>query len=471
MIRLRLAIFITFILFIINIINSPAVSFAGAVDNLMKYTAQDGSIVNVNKATIIKDQQGGYLTGGSVILRGPKPKTLQPLVVQTPKFALDACTGSADFRFGGLSFISSGEFTRFFKNTATAAGSYAVKMLIKNACPQCEDIMSYLETVARDINSMMMEQCAMGQMIGGGIYNTLNAGNQQQCLMQGNIHQTSKDMYEATEKCKANPERHGNKGENDQLQSLLGNEFNLVWKALSKGEGGQLDFKELIMSVSGTIIGRKVNGSFEFQHKPSLVLKNDLIEQYIGIHKKPSKVKLYKCNESHKCLNPVESEVSLASKDTIYGNMSRILAKLAEDTGKGTRELSEEEQAIISFSTVPILQLIEIELAQKTDKADMLVRMDEFIQVVCYDVVTSFLSQMINQSSTAVKALEYSQLDDSVIKNFNEQIKEARDAISQAKFTAFKRLQLIMQYHERISLQTRAFKSGFGRLLEYNTQD
>jgi hypothetical protein len=36
--------------------------------------------------------------------------------VQTPKFAFDACTGSADFRFGGLSYISKKEFSEFFKN-------------------------------------------------------------------------------------------------------------------------------------------------------------------------------------------------------------------------------------------------------------------------------------------------------------------------------------------------------------------
>ena len=79
------------------------VTFASGIDKLMKYAAPSGSMSNVNSAAIIKDQQGGYMTGGSVILRAPRPKTLQPLTTQTPKFAYDACTGSVDFRFGGLS--------------------------------------------------------------------------------------------------------------------------------------------------------------------------------------------------------------------------------------------------------------------------------------------------------------------------------------------------------------------------------
>ena len=457
------------LILVIVIFESPT-SFASGIDKLMKYARPDGTMSNVNSAAVIKDQQGGYMTGGSVILRAPRPKDLQPLTVQTPKFAFDACTGSADFRFGGLSYISKKEFSEFFKNMGTATGAYGVKMLIKSACPQCEDIMSYMETVARDINGLMLEQCASAQGLAKGLFPMLNAGDQQKCLMKGNIHTNNKDMYEASEKCKANPDRHGTAGDEDELKSLLGNEFNLVWKALGKGKGGDLDFKELIMSISGTIIGRKVDGSFHFNNKASLVLNNDLLEQYIGIHKKAGKVKLYKCDTNDKCLNPTEEEVVLAAKDTIYGNISRILEKMVPKIANGKGELTDEEEAVIAFSSVPLLQLIEMELVHKSREEDMVVRMQEFLEVVCYDVVTNFLMQMVNQAGAAVAALEYAQLDDTVIKNFTTQISEVRRFITDSKFVAFKRLQAIMQYKERLILQQRSFKSGFGRFLEYNTQ-
>ena len=454
---------------------------AAGIANLMKYAGQDGAMVSDNKAAIINDQQGGYMTGGSILLRGPRPKTLQPLVVQTPKFAFDACTGSADFRFGGLSYISGKEFSAFLKSMSKAAGAYAVKMLIKSSCPQCEDIMSYLETVARDINGMMMDQCGMGQMIAKGAMGALSSSNQQKCMMQGNIGRENSDMYEATDKCKNNPDRYGDSGEDDELKSLLGNEFNLVWKALGKGQGGDLDFKELIMSISGTIIGRKVDGSYHFTNRPSLVLNNDLLEQYIGIHKKAGKVKLYACDTKDKCLNPTEEEVMLDVEDTIYGNISRILEGMVPKVfaGKGA-PFTDEEEAVIAFSSIPIIQLIEMEIIHKGKSAkgrdeintvDMIVRMQEFLEVVSYDIVTNFLMQMTNQAAAAVAALEYVQLDDTVIKNFTEQISEVRKFITDSKFSAFKRLQVIMQYKERLVLQQRSFKAGFGRFLEYNTQE
>jgi conjugative transfer pilus assembly protein TraH len=120
--------------------------YASGIEKLMQFTAP-GTMGNLNKPAVIKDQQGGYLTGGSLILRGPQPKELQPLTVQTPRFAFDPCTGSADFRFGGLSFVSSKEFLNQLKSTVSAAGAYGLKMYLKTICPQCENVVMDLSLI------------------------------------------------------------------------------------------------------------------------------------------------------------------------------------------------------------------------------------------------------------------------------------------------------------------------------------
>jgi hypothetical protein len=159
------------ILFLISLILSS--NTYAAIDKLLEYVSPDGSMSNVNAPAIIKDQAGGYMTGGSIILRGPRPHDLAPINIQTPKLKYDACTGSGDFRFGAMSYISHAEFSNFLKNVARASGAYLVKMSIKTACPQCEDIMTYLETVARDINGMSMNQCAMAQALTSGVIGKL----------------------------------------------------------------------------------------------------------------------------------------------------------------------------------------------------------------------------------------------------------------------------------------------------------
>jgi hypothetical protein len=444
-------------------------SYASGIDKLMNYASPGGTMSNVTKGAIVKDQQGGYMTGGSILLRGPKPKTLQPLVIQTPKFAFDACTGSADFRFGGLSYISAKEFSAFLKSMSTAAGAYAVKMLVKTACPQCEDIMSYLESVARDINGMMLDQCAAGQAIAGGVFGALSNAGQQKCMMQSNMTNNSRDMYESTDKCKANPDRYGNEGENDELKFLLGDEFNLVWKAITRGGSDDQGFKELIMSVSGTIIGRKIDGKYHFTPKPSLVLSNDLLEQYIGISGGVATIKLYDCDTKEKCLVPAEKEITLAQNETLYGNISRILDGLVTKVlaNKGDK-LSDEEEAVIAFSSIPLINLIEMELASKARSVDTLVRMGEFVEVVCYDVITNFLQQMVIKAQTSVEALEYAQIADiKPIREFTERAEKVKEFLRDSRFEAFKRLQVITQVKERLALQEKAFEAGFSRFMQH----
>lgn len=69
---------------------------------------------------------------------------------------------------------------------------------------------------------------------------------------------------------------------------------------------------------------------------------------------------------------------------------------------------------------------------------------------------------------SAVGALEYAQLDDRVIKNFTAQITEVRRFITDSKFAAFKRLQVITQVKERLVQQQRSFASGYNRFVEHS---
>ena len=462
----------------------PPHSFAG-IDALVKYASPDGAMSNVSKGAIVKDQQGGYMTGGSILLRGPRPKTLQPLVVQTPKFAFDACTGSADFRFGGLSYVGSAELTKFFKSMATASGSYAVKMLIKTACPQCENIMSDLEAIARDINGLMLDQCSSAQSLAQGVFPMLNAGNQQKCMMQSNVARESRDMFETSEKCKSNPDRYGPAGEDGELKSLLGDEFNLVWKSIGSGGIGDKDFKELIMSVSGTIIGRKVDGRYQFTNKPSLVMKEQLLEKYIGIDQSGgaggSKLKLYSCDDERKCLNPQEVEITLSQNDTLYGNVKRIIRSIegkiagsvgrsAQGSGVLAQGLTDEEAGLVAFSSIPLINLIENELISKAKTEDLTVRLPEVIEVICYDVITNFLDIMVTKAEVAVKTLAYAQLDSAVIGNFERDAKQVKAFLRGAKTSAFQRLQITMQVKERLEQQEKVFELGFNRFMTQNAK-
>lgn len=443
-------------------------SYAG-IDSLVKFAAPDGSLSNVNSPAVVKDQAGGYLTGGSILLRGPRPKELSPFSVQTPKLKFDACTGSGDFRFGAMSYISGAEFSNFMKGVARASGAYLLKMSIKTACPQCEDIMTYLETVARDINGLTMNQCSMAQSIASGAFSKLTSSEKQHCMMEANSLGSNSDMFDTTRKCQDSAGERLRRSDGE-FESLLGDEFNLVWKALSKGSGAETALKELMMSVSGTIIGQKEGGRYKFTYKPTLIHDKELLEKYIGDESATgSKIKLYACDTKDKCLIPTEQESTLAPNETLKGNVTKIMRSLIKKVQDDNGKLSDEEEALLSFSTIPILHLIQMEMASKASTDDLLVRMDEFVSVVCYDVITNFMQVMLNRVMTSVQSLEHAQMDDSVIRNFIQDTENIRRYLSDARSGAFQKLQVITQVKERLEMQTREFEFRFGKMMK-NTE-
>lgn len=443
-------------------ISSPA--FAG-IDSLMKFASPDGTMSNINAPAIVKDQAGGYMTGGSILMRGPKPIELQPLSVQTPRLNYDACTGSGDFRFGSMSYISGAEFTRFIKAIPRASSAYFVKMLMKTASSVIENVISDLEAITRDINNMTLNQCSMAQSIAEGAFSKLTSGEKQLCMMESNAAGRNSDLFDATRACQ---DGAGNKKGNssEEFESLLGDEFNLVWKALSKGTGADTNLKELMMSISGTIIGKKEDKKYKFTSKPTLIYDKDLLERYIGTSNGSSKIKLYACDTKDKCLGPTEIETILGPSDTLYGNVSKIIQGLVVKVQEDSPKLTQEEEALISFSTIPILHLIEIELSAKANTKDLLVRMGEFIEVVCYDVMTNFMQIMLHRVVVNVQSLEQVQVDTVVIPRFIGDIENIRRYLRDAKFGAFQKLQVIMQVKERLEMQTREFEHRFGRMMK-----
>jgi conjugative transfer pilus assembly protein TraH len=463
----------------------PYKSYAG-IESLMCYVTDGGAMVNVNKGTIVQDQQGGYMTGGSILLRGARPKTLQPLVVQMPKFSFDACSGSADFRFGSLSFLSSPEYSRFFKSIGTSLrGIFASKLYMKTIGPVIENILSDLSSRAEFINGLMLEQCSAAQTIADGAISMINAGSRQKCMMQSNLPgNVRSDMYDATERCKNNPDTYGVSGEDNELKSLLGNEFNLVWKAI-KGDNGALDreFKELIMSVSGTIIGRKDGDHYIFTGKPSLLMSQELLERFIGIDESKNSINLYRCDETDKCLKPTEVEHVLTPSQTFYGKTKTIIdslvGKISAKTDNGvdgssvesrSTLLTPQEENLIAFSSIPIISLIETELISKAGSANIMVRAPEFIEVICYDVITNYLSSMVNIARMSVSALEQAQIDGSVMGRFEADSKVVLGFLRDSRSGAFKRLQITMQVKERLEQQERLFEEGFNRFMNQNRQ-
>ena len=220
------------------------------------------------------------------------------------------------------------------------------------------------------------------------------------------------------------------------------------------------------MSISGSILVTKKDGISTISTLSSLLEKEDLHEQYIG---RPgagsSKIKLYVCDENTKCLKPTIEEKTIDNRsESLYGKVELTLTSILDKIDDNKGELSDEEQALIEYSQIPIITLFEIELAQKNkDSVALLAGNAEFVEVVCYDMVTNFMQKMLSEAKTAVDDLKTAQLDNTAIDRFNNNIKNVQEILRDKKYHAMDKLQTIIAVKERLLKQQDVFEMGFSR--------
>ena len=443
-------------------------AFAG-IQNLLKEIVPEGTISNVNKSGAVQDQSGGFITGGSIIMRGPQAKEIHPFNIQLPSFKFDPCTGSGDFRFGSMSYISGKEFTEFFKGITRAAGAYATKLLIKTLSPISEDVMSQLESIVRDINGMSMNQCAIAQNIVDGALSKVSNSSKLGCMMRSNTGNKNADLFASSAACQDDQEKYKDTGK-EEVKSLLGDNFNLAWKALTNSGGQEkksAEFLEFMMSVSGTIIGQKKDGVMKYSIKSSLFTDEEQIEKYIG-NASGSTVNIYQCDNIEICLNPKIVTTTLKPENAFFSQITKIMEGITQKVANNNEQaFTPEEQSLVNFSSIPIITMIEQELILKG--IGRVAVSSELIEVICYDVVVGYLDNLLNRVDKGVSTLELAQIDKSVLYGFKNDIAKVKTGFFNKKITAFERANIVMQAKEHMKLQQKAIKDRFSRIVANTT--
>lgn len=442
------------------------------IDKLIKNVMPAGTMHNTTRGAVIKGQEAGHLIGGSVMIKTPASEELQLLSIQPPSCKLGGlpCGAQIDIRAGGLSFVSAGEMSNFLKKMAQGVPAYATLMMIKTISPQIEDIMTYLNDVAAAANKLAIDQCDAMEALLGAPLSKLNAGSKatRQSAMVGSGR--ARDMM-SIQDGSLNDSDDPKAGAERDLESLLGDNYNLVWKALEKksiAASGDSNFRELLMSVSGTIIGTKKDGVASVLHKNSLVNK-ELIKEFIGTSHGNSCLRLYSCDTSSSCLNPsvVESR-RISADDTLMGQVTKLLKSIAtkiyNNKGDESSEtgFTPEEESLISLATIPIIRKIEIDLATYKDPAWALYAQNDFVEALCYDVVTNYLAMLLNEVSMAVGEMSRVQLtDSSIFDDFRRETSRIMKLLEQTKSDSFRRYNIIEQSKAMLRQATNEFDRVF----------
>ena len=458
----------TFCTRLIVIVTLPFMSTAANADVKGDLTATFNALnmdANVTGPKAYRDQTGGYYTGGSIYSRSPVKNT-DIANVQLPSF--NAGCGGIDIFTGGLSFISADELVQNLKAAVPAAAGYAFAMAMQTFTPQLYNVMTELQDWAQKINSLNINSCETAALAVGGLWPKSDNASKYMCNTLGTQNGAVSDWVKGRHECGDEDKRKKvNQRKTEDFEDQLGEEYNLVWKAIKKNKFLATDEKlaEFFMSISGSIIKEKDKKIP--RNLPSLAVQNELIMMIVNGQsgsasggRKIESAKVYSCDDkaADKCIFPTEQSFVIQKKDSLTEKVSVILEGMSDkirNDGKATNV----EMGLVNSTSIPIMKILSIEAAYKRGNAPISV--SEFTESIAYDLLLKYLDTILDFVSVSLKELQKVQIESETIDQFKTEIRDARAKILEKRNGIFQQMVTTLDAIEKTTKHEKELQNMF----------
>lgn len=437
-----------------------------------------GTNWNVTKGGAFDSQAAGFVTGGSLHARN-QMKNYNLIDVRPPSF--NAGCGGIDAHLGSLGFIKAEELLRALKQIPSNMTGYAFQLALQTQSPQIYNIVNELFAWAQKANSMSINSCETAQMLVGGMWSQFNMSGEHACKSMAAGSGNNHDWFDARKSCGNNRASSVEKAkEFEQFKDQLGEEFNLTWEALKKNNlfaaqnindvliankkdktiNGQ-QFKELFMSVSGSIISRPWVNADKKQNRhdsqkimlPSLVNDEKFLDMLLfggdnGI--------IYVCDNSDKCLYPTTTKRSIKSSDALASKISLLLDSLKTKAITDSEGATAAEKSLIESTAIPILKIISVQAAFKEGTEQ--ISNVEVSEVIAWDILMSFLEDITSKVEESLLHLESVQINGEYIAKMKDNIYKVRRLIATKRQTVHMRMLTVMNLVDSLMQQDQYLK-------------
>jgi len=409
-----------------------------------------GSMTSVTNPQVVLGSTRGVVTGGNFTVKN-KVITADLITLTPPRIKMGC--GGWDIFGGAFSFISSEQIVAMLRSIAASAVAYAFKLAL---CTISDDICNGLENLWKDnvfSNFMGKNSCEMGQALvdsfKGGFGTSANqaAGNEKTSSGESDdsteAENNMKDDSPAVEQAKD----HAAETDPEIKYAIV--KGNQVWQALKRqdaqnwGSFGGTEFMEDVMSVTGTVIvcAPSVNGcpssgggAISGQQDVLMLTRAPImgLSELVKGRLDYSKVKLWKCNETDECLNPIETSrsnfkgteelirVALLGPNQLPGE--GLIGKYASNSGTWTTQ----EKGLITAGGAFVGMALNLAVHNEQDARDFV---DAFAEIIAADITYRIVNESLGKTSAAISvleaggAVEAQKMVDQARKNLNEEIK------------------------------------------------
>lgn len=368
---------------------------AGTMDS---YYEGSKSYVSSTQAGAYQTQSRRAYTGGNYVWRAPQV-TEQLVSVQLP--SIKAGCGGIDMFVGGFSFINGEQLEQLLRAILQDAAGYAFKLALDTISPKISGVVSEMQTMVQQINSLNVNSCeaasALVDTIGGG----QEAVEEKLCQVNGAIEGFFDDSFAGRSCGDTKPgDVAGKATKNDpDLQNSLATNQNYAMNATSRSSiKDDLELREFYMSLTGTIVVT-LDEKTEIQYLAPISLD----ESVVRILMSGGTLKGHKCKpttfggRSYSALDCLSvdqglGEIDISADDAFLKRveeaLNSIYDKAANETGPA---LTEQEIAFVNDTPLPIYNAaLDLHMAYPEIGKTILL---SYAELIAYEMTLKFMER------------------------------------------------------------------------------
>ena len=399
---------------------------------------------NVSSADVYQGQKAGYATGGSASIRNPVLRS-KIATVNLPK--IDAGCGGIDLYAGGFSFINNERLIENLKSIAASSAGYAFFLGVESFSPLIANQMKTLQGWSNTINGMSINSCETAAQLVGSVWPKNDVASQHICSTIGTQDGIFTGHIKARHQC-ATGGRQEVKGiaENKYPNLLYGN-YNLAWKAIQQQEllAGRTDLAQLLMTITGTIIVKEVDGKQIYQILPSQMAN----ESFLKVLLEGGSCKIYKCDNEKQCLTVTESVLNIAPETSVMGKVKTALIGI-QDKILIDEELAANEREILALSGLPLYKIINVLTAYKHGACPL--DLIDIADVVAMDMLMQCIQEGIESIRAGAVKLRAEQMYANAIDAYISDLDRVKKEIKYHETRALTKLEQQLAILEKIQV-------------------
>ena len=413
---------------------SPAI--ANVSQSMQDWFNDIGAYGNVTGANAYRGQTMNFYSGGSLYMRTPV-RNYQLASISPPSFR--AGCGGIDLFAGSFSFINKEQFVALLRNIGNNAIGAAFNMALCSMSPDLCDLLKYLQDQASKMNNLNINSCQAAEGIVTAAGSMLTDKTQEkEGKTAGASLNIFGDVFESWDEWKkssatAKSIRTAAKNSSQGYRELF-EPGNVVWRSLSRVAGVTDETKELLMSLTGTIIVTPPGESSDEKAKWAYLPGGKLtFRQFVGDGGSTT-VNLpgLKCGaDTAECMTPTFSESAFTVTPFSRQVRTRIAAMRDKIISRDATGQTSLDTALIGNSSLPVWKMLAV--SSSIPGGDRIT--EDYAQLIAVDVAYAYFTNLSKtlhsalQNETGKGGPDAVAASEKILVRLNEVEQEARDML------------------------------------------